>query len=462
MRKQNAIAVFDIGKTNKKLLLFNEQYRIIFEQSLKFDEIKDEDGFPCEDVLALSEWIKRSLTAVLNLIDAEVKVINFSAYGASFVHISKEGKPITPLYNYLKPFPEKLKQQFYNQYGGELQFSQITASPVLGNLNSGLQLYRLKYEQPALFNEIFCSLHLPQYLSSLITQKNYSDITSIGCHTVLWDFQKKRYHDWVYQEDISAKLATIFPSDEVISTQWNGHILQVGIGMHDSSAALIPYLLNFTEPFILLSTGTWNISMNPFNQATLTENELQNDCLCYIGYKGNQVKASRLFAGHEHEQHAKMLSAHFNVSVDYYRVIPFDAAILSKLSASPDIISDKETPMLKQSVFNQRSLSEFSNYETAYHQLMLDIMAQQVFSMNLILGDTNTKRIFVDGGFSKNSVFMHLLALAFPQAEVYAATVAQASAIGAALAIHKHWNHKAIPTDMIELRLYSAKHDSFA
>src|ERR1035438_3734879 len=265
MSRQNAIAVFDIGKTNKKLLLFNEQYEIIFEQSFKFDETKDEDGFPCEDVLALTEWVKHSLTAAMSLSDAEVKAINFSAYGASFVHVDKECKPIAPLYNYLKPFPESLKHEFYNKYGGEINFSQTTASPILGNLNSGLQLYRLKYEQPELFNKIFCSLHLPQYLSSIITKENYSDITSIGCHTALWDFQQSRYHDWVYKENILEKLAPIFPLDEAIQAQCGALILQVGIGMHDSSAALIPYLLNFTEPFILLSTGTWNISLNPFD-----------------------------------------------------------------------------------------------------------------------------------------------------------------------------------------------------
>src|SRR5579871_6295605 len=112
MNKQNAIAVFDIGKTNKKLLLFNEDYDVVFERSLQFDEIKDEDGFPCEDVAALTEWIKKSVDNVLTLKDVEIKAINFSAYGASFVHIDENGKPVAPLYNYLKPFPEELQKKF--------------------------------------------------------------------------------------------------------------------------------------------------------------------------------------------------------------------------------------------------------------------------------------------------------------------------------------------------------------
>ncbi|EOR95143.1 Rhamnulokinase RhaK in alpha-proteobacteria [Arcticibacter svalbardensis MN12-7] len=85
-------------------------------------------------------------------------------------------------------------------------------------------------------------------------------------------------------------------------------IRYAGIGLHDSSAALIPFLASFQEPFMLLSTGTWCVSLNPFNQLPLTEDELKKDCLCYISYKGNPVKASRLFAGNEHEQQTKKIS----------------------------------------------------------------------------------------------------------------------------------------------------------
>jgi hypothetical protein len=49
---------------------------------------------------------------------------------------------------------------------------------------------------------------------------------------------------------------------------------------------------------------------------------------------------------------------------------------------------------------------------------------------------------------------MHLLASAFPDNEVYAATLAQASATGAAVAIHDHWNELSLPSAMIELKSY--------
>ena len=51
---------------------------------------------------------------------------------------------------------------------------------------------------------------------------------------------------------------------------------------------------------------------------------------------------------------------------------------------------------------------------------------------------------------------MSLLAAAFPDVEVYAATVAQASALGAALAIHNSWNSQPLVADLISLKRFGA------
>jgi hypothetical protein len=42
--------------------------------------------------------------------------------------------------------------------------------------------------------------------------------------------------------------------------------------------------------------------------------------------------------------------------------------------------------------------------------------------------------------------------------EVFAASVAQATAVGAALAIHPDWNQKPIPNNIIGLKYYSSGH----
>lgn len=449
------IAIFDIGKTNKKFFLINEYYKIVLERTTALKETTDDDGDPCEDVAMLKSWVQDTLHEALQLKKFEIRAINFSTYGASFVHLDRDDKVTAPLCNYLKDFPDDLKQEFYDKNGGEALIAKETASPVLGNLNSGMQLYRIKHRKPELFNRIKYSLHLPQYLNHLVTGKYYSDITSIGCHTQLWDFEKASYHNWVYSEGIDKILAPIFPSDEVEQVKLEGKAYAVGVGLHDSSAALIPYLANFGEPFVLISTGTWCISLNPFNNNTLTPDELSKDCLCYMEYHGRPVKASRLFAGNEHEQQTKKLAAHFNKPEDYYKKVIYNPDFVRPQTTN---VNNDDQSLLKQSAFGSRNLSDFKSYEEAYHCLIGDIMDQQLASTELAIQDTPVKRIFVDGGFSKNPIYMNLLAKAFPHFEVYAASVAQATAIGAALAIHKYWNDKALPADMIELKYYAVPH----
>ncbi|MBW4889549.1 carbohydrate kinase [Mucilaginibacter sp. HMF5004] len=448
------IAIFDIGKTNKKFFLIDEYYKIVQENTVNFAETMDDDGDPCEDVNLLTNWVKKSLAEILKSKRFEVKAINFSTYGASFVHIGHDDTVVAPLCNYLKDYPEDLKAEFYAKYNGESVISRETASPVLGNLNSGMQLYRIKQRKPELFKQIKYSLHLPQYLNHLVTGEFYSDITSIGCHTQLWDFVKNDYHDWVYKEGIDKILAPISPSDTAMPVVIKGHEYQVGSGLHDSSSALIPYLASFSEPFILISTGTWCISLNPFNNNPLTVDELHKDCLCYMEYHGRPVKASRLFAGNEHEIQTKRLAKFFGKPLDHFKNVKYDAALVSSSTNVRAKVGDADM-LMQESQFGTRDLTDFTSYEEAYHCLLMDIMSQQEASTNLIIQDTGVKRIFVDGGFGKNVVYMNLLAAAFPHFEVYAASVAQATAIGAALSIHKQWNTKTIPGDMIELKYFA-------
>ena len=451
------IAIFDIGKTNKKILLFNEQYRVVFEESTQLKETVDEDGFACENVALLTQWLRDSFEKIIKDKRFNIKAINFSGYGASFVHLDEMLQPCLPLYNYLKPFAEDLKQQFYNNYGGESLVAKQTASPVLGNLNSGMQLYRLKYEKPGEFANIKYSLHLPQYASFVLSGNLCSDITSIGCHTNLWHFQKKAYHKWVSKEGVGIKLPAIKHGTDIAANINN--TIAVGIGLHDSSAALIPYLCCFAEPFILLSTGTWCISLNPFNHKVLSDYELHHDCLCYLTYEGSPVKASRLFAGYEHEQQVKKLAEHFDKPVEHYTTIQYNAALIKKKQPARETAGGGTGThaMVKASAFGSRPLASFKTYEEAYHQLVADLIEQQVKSTKLVLAGTPVKKIFVDGGFGKNDIYMHLLANAFKGIQVYAASVPQASALGAAMAIHKHWNKRPVPEGLVEAKHYIAK-----
>ncbi|HVU85131.1 MAG TPA: FGGY family carbohydrate kinase, partial [Puia sp.] len=215
MQAPEVIAIFDIGRTNKKRLLFNSRYQLLEEQNVQLPETKDEDGFPAEDLPLLSEWVLKSFGDILSRKDIRLKAVNISAYGASLVHLNEALHPVAPLYNYLKPFPPELQEAFNRDHDAGGLLAKQTASPELGHLNSGMQLYRLKKQQPGLFGKIRVSLHLPQYISFLISGFCASDLTSIGCHTRLWDFEKMDYHAWVYREGLQDKFAPIHSGDFV-------------------------------------------------------------------------------------------------------------------------------------------------------------------------------------------------------------------------------------------------------
>lgn len=442
---KDVIAIFDIGKTNKKFFLFDEDYRIVSECSVRFEEIADEDGYPCDDILRITGWVKETLTSALRNDSFNIKAVNFSTYGASFVYVDEAGHPVTPLYNYLKPYPAELSQAFYAKYGGEERVARETASPILGSLNSGMQLYRIKQQNPALFHRIGFALHFPQYLRFIVGGEVASDLTSIGCHTQLWDFSHWQYHGWVKKEGLEKVLAPIIPADHASVCRYAGKEMLIGSGLHDSSAALIPYLKNFEEPFVLLSTGTWCITLNPFNETELTVDELRKDCLCFIGYHGKPVKAARLFAGDEHERQIKRLSAYFLKPVNYFSTLSFDPELSDKLMNRLDLGHPCEGDPIVPFSFSSRDLSSFVDYEEAYYCLVLDILQRLVPSIRLVLPEnSDIKKLFVDGGFGNNKIFMNLLSRELAGISVYAAEVAQASAIGSAMALHSQWNSHSL------------------
>lgn len=444
MNQSNSIpvtAVFDIGKTNKKFFLFDQNYSVVKKQQNTLDQAKDEDGDPCEDLEMLEEWMEGKLRGAFRDEEFNIESINFSTYGASFVHLNKKGKPATPLYNYLKPHPDDLFDKFYETYGGREQLSLQTASPPMGMLNSGFQLYWLKHKKPVTFADITTSLHLPQYLSYLITGNKAAELTSIGCHTALWDFNRHQYHPWLKQEGLLRLLPSVDPVKSTTDTIYEGVQTRGGMGIHDSSAALAPYLLGLDDPFMLISTGTWSITLNPFNKKPLTFEELEKDCLCYMNIYGDQVKASRLFLGNEYMHQKEKLTEHF--SGEHWQSEPeLDVNLINKLikTANTDRKLELEQAYNSGPYPQKRpgnwQVDKFDTYKEGYHQLMLDLAAIQAESIKLAQGSKDIEKLIITGGFSQNEFFVKLLASFFPNKKIYTSSLPNASALGAAMVIN--------------------------
>jgi sugar (pentulose or hexulose) kinase len=238
----------------------------------------------------------------------------------------------------------------------------------------------------------------------------------------------------------------------------------VGIGLHDSSAALVPYLQTFRRPFMLVSTGTWCINLFPFATEPLTKHQLERDCLSYLTFRGEAVKASRVFLGGEHDHQVKRLSEHFHCDIETYKTIQCDPVLIEKIISQAGLkdtllrpATMKATgpfPDIEPAVWN---ISAFTSYEEAYHQLIVDLVCIVGVSLYLVNEGKCDIDLFVDGGFGKNEIFMNALASLFPAATVRSSRISQATSLGTAMMIHPYWEGKdLVSEDMFHLKTYSA------
>ncbi len=436
--KEKVIAIFDIGKTNKKLLLFDNNLKLVYEKETRFQEVKDDDGFECDNIELIEKWVKDTAAALVSSEHFDLIGINFATYGATIAYLDSEGQRITPVYNYLKPIDERIPERLYRRYGGQDEFCRRTASPALGMLNSGMQILWLKVAKPELFSRTVQILHFPQYISYLFTGKIYSEHTSIGCHTGLWDFDNMAYHPWL--KDNSITLPEPVPVETTEYVEVKGKRLKAGIGIHDSSASLAPYFTGNRGKFLLVSTGTWCINMNPFNSEKLTVEQLDNDCLCYISVSSQPVKSSRLFLGNMHETGTRMLSEHFHTSADFFKNVRYDrelVGMLKKRYSGDKRVFFNSGPGSRD--FREKiDLFEFYSYDEGYHQLMIELCELTFESIRLIIPEKDDiQNIYITGGFAKNDIFLKMIAGAFPSKHVYTSVIKNATALGAALVLYK-------------------------
>jgi len=431
--KEKVIAVFDIGKTNKKLLLFDTQLNVLKETEEKLVATTDDDGFECDDIELIEKWVKNSLGEVIQSEKYDLLAVNFATYGATLAYIDSHGRRLTPIYNYLKPVDESIPEELYRKYGGKEEFCRRTASPALGMLNSGIQILWLKKTKPETFSKVRYILHFPQYFSFMLSGQVVSEHTSLGCHTALWDFDNMKYHPWVYDENLRLpEPVSVFKLKEA---NISGKRVMVGTGLHDSSASLAPYFSPDTGNFILVSTGTWCISMNPFNHEPLTTEELNQDCLCYMSINREPVKSSRLFLGHMHDEAVGKISQYFKINENSFRLVKPDVKLLNRMMGK--FMDEKifTIPGSKPGALrDEPELFLFDNFIEAYHQLMIELSDLTVEAINRAAGeDDKTENIFITGGFSKNPLFLKLVASSFPDKRVYTSEISNATSLGTAM-----------------------------
>ncbi|AHG49832.1 carbohydrate kinase (plasmid) [Rhizobium leguminosarum bv. trifolii CB782] len=298
------IAVLDIGKTNAKVVVLDSETGTEIAV-LKRPNITIKTGpYPHYDIEALWSFALDALKRLAR--EPGFDAISITTHGAAAALLDRDGALAMPVIDYEHEYPEAIR----DAYTALRPAFDETFSPRLAmGLNVGAQLHYQKSAFPADFAEVATILTYAQYWAARLTGVSANELTSLGCHTDLWNPKTSDYSSLVDRLGIRDLMAPIRSAFDALGPVLPEIADEIGIsvpvycGIHDSNASLLPHLVHREAPFAVVSTGTWVISFGVGGD--LDHLDPSRDALANVDAYGRAVPASRFMGGREFE----MLSA---------------------------------------------------------------------------------------------------------------------------------------------------------
>ncbi|RWX08182.1 carbohydrate kinase, partial [Rhizobium hidalgonense] len=298
------IAVLDIGKTNAKVVVLDSETGTEIAV-LKRPNITIKTGpYPHYDIEALWSFALDALKRLAR--EPGFDAISITTHGAAAALLDRDGALAMPVIDYEHEYPQAIR----DAYTALRPSFDETFSPRLAmGLNVGAQLHYQKSALPADFAEVATILTYAQYWAARLTGVSANELTSLGCHTDLWNPKTSDYSSLVDRLGIRDLMAPIRSAFDALGPVLPEIADEIGIsvpvycGIHDSNASLLPHLVHREAPFAVVSTGTWVISFGVGGD--LDHLDPSRDALANVDAYGRAVPASRFMGGREFE----MLSA---------------------------------------------------------------------------------------------------------------------------------------------------------
>ncbi len=448
------IAVFDIGKTNKKLLIYDPGLNILKIEKTKIEEYSEGD-LKHDSIQEIERWIIASLKN--NAPDFNIKVISISAHGATFTCIDDNGDLAIPELSYTTDPGEAFHEAFFMEMGSRKALQDQTCTPdfnVLLNVGKGI-----KYVQEIFgdqFNRVKHILNLPQYFSYTLTGIASAEPTYVGCHTYLWNFRENKWSGLVDKLNIRDKLP------EKLLKPWDtvGNITKqvadetglspdtiVTTGIHDSNASFLPHIISSEgKDFILNSTGTWCVIMHESEKVHFNEDELGKVVFYNLSAFNSPIKTAIFMGGLEFEAYDSLIQG----KADEH--CTFDASLYEKIisrkdcfifpgitrgtgqfpQSSPRVIEDGITYHYEDIKSGKMIPLCFQDPQTAFAVLNLSLAIQTKVSLDRV-DIQNGLPIYTEGGFSNNEAYNILVGGFYPDSDVFLTDLKEATSFGAAL-----------------------------
>ncbi|MBZ9966272.1 FGGY-family carbohydrate kinase [Mesorhizobium sp. BR1-1-2] len=294
------IAVIDIGKTNAKVALVD--LATLSEVALRrmANAPVRQAPYPHHDVEALWAFILGSL-ADLNR-ERRIDAVSITTHGATGALVDASGELVLPVLDYEFDGPEELAAE----YDAIRPPFAETGTPRLPlGLNLGAQFFWQQKRFPAEFARATAMLMYPQYWALRLTGIAANEVTSLGCHTDLWNPWKADFSAMTDRLGWRALMAPVRPARDRLGPLLPALAARTGLdpqtpvfcGLHDSNASLLPHLLADAPPFSVVSTGTWVVSMAVGGRSVALDPA--RDTLVNVNALGDPVPSARFMGGRE-------------------------------------------------------------------------------------------------------------------------------------------------------------------
>jgi len=447
-----AVAVIDIGMTNKKVAVYDSGLRPLDAKYRSFAP-KMVNGLETHDLEAMEEWfieILKSFAAQYPL-----KAIAVSAHGATFVCVGKDGKPAVPCVYYTHEPGEDFHRRFYEQFGDARELQERTGTPAFkAMINPAKGIFFAQEQFSAEFKNVTAVLPYPQYWGLRFTGKKGVESTYMGNHTYLWDQLDNNFSTVARKLEIASLIPDkLYKSWDILGTISAEFAAQTGLaadtivtmGIHDSNSAMLPHFARKGElGFILNSTGTWCVIMNPVKQYGFAPEEIGKVVFFSISAFGTPIKTAIFLGGQEFETWSgvfKKLHGRADIpgwNEELYRRILKEKRLFLLPELTPGsgqfpasrarIIEDGNNYFFDTGDIHNCSIS----YEELFAALRISLVMQTLTALERT-GIEKGHEVYTEGGFRKDESYSRLLASAFADNKVYLTNIAEAAALGAAM-----------------------------
>lgn len=296
------VAVIDIGKTNAKLALVDRADLSEIAVVTRPNRVLPGPPYPHFDVEGHWTFLLDALARFHA--DHGIDAISVTTHGACAALLDEDGGLATPILDYEFDGPTTVAAEYD---AIRPPFGETGSPRLAGGLNLGAQLHWLFGNDGGLPGRTRTIVTYPQYWAHRLTGVAASDVTSLGCHTDLWNPRRGCFSSLVHRLGIADRIAPARRPAEILGPLLPEVARRTGLrpetpvccGIHDSNASLLPHILSRRPPFSVVSSGTWTVCMSVGGNETPLDPA--RDVLVNVNAVGDPVPSARFMGGREHD-----------------------------------------------------------------------------------------------------------------------------------------------------------------